>query len=103
LALSDSQRLSALKEVPSAPEVGLPGWVADGAYGLVAPIGLPADLSKKLVEVANEALLTSEVTNKFAELTSLPQPGNPTQYKSLIQSEQARWSTVIKSAGITDE
>ena len=103
LALSDSQRLSALKEVPSAPEVGLPGWVADGAYGLVAPAGLPADLSKRLVEAANEALLTPEVTNKFSELTSLPQPGNPAQYKNLVQSEQARWSSVIKSAGITDE
>ena len=103
LALSDQQRLGALKEVPSAPEVGLPAWIADGAYGLVAPLGLPSDLSKKLVDAANEALLTPEVINKFAELTSLTQPGNPVQYKSLIQSEQARWSTVIKSAGITDE
>lgn len=103
LALSDSQRLSALKEVPSAPEVGLPAWIADGAYGLVAPVGLPPDVSKRLVEVANEALLTQEVINKFSELTSLTQPGNPTQYKALIQSEQSRWSGVIKSAGITDE
>jgi tripartite-type tricarboxylate transporter receptor subunit TctC len=103
LALSDQQRLGALKEVPSAPEVGLPAWIADGAYGLVAPLGLPSDLSKKLVDAANEALLTPEVINKFTELTSLTQPGNPVQYKSLIQSEQARWSTVIKSAGITDE
>jgi tripartite-type tricarboxylate transporter receptor subunit TctC len=103
LALSDQQRLGALKEVPSAPEVGLPAWIADGAYGLVAPLGLPSDLSKKLVDAANEALLTPEVINKFTELTSLTQPGNPVQYKSLIQSEQVRWSTVIKSAGITDE
>ena len=103
LALSDSQRLTALKEVPSAPEVGIPAWVADGAYGLVAPAGLPVELVKRLVEVANEALQTQEVISKFSELTSLTQPGNPTQYKGLIQSEQARWSSVIKSAGITDE
>ena len=103
LVLSDSQRLVALKEVPSAPEVGLPAWIADGAYGLVAPIGLPIDISKRLVDAGNEALLTQEVINKFAELTSITQPGNPSQYKSLIQSEQTRWSTVIKSAGITDE
>jgi tripartite-type tricarboxylate transporter receptor subunit TctC len=103
LALSDSQRLTALKEVPSAPEVGIPAWVADGAYGLVAPSGLPVELVKRLVEVANEALQTQEVISKFSELTSLTQPGNPTQYKGLIQSEQARWSSVIKSAGITDE
>jgi tripartite-type tricarboxylate transporter receptor subunit TctC len=103
LALSDSQRLTALKEVPSAPEVGLPAWVADGAYGLVAPAGLPVELVKRLVETANDALQTQEVISKFSELTSLTQPGNPIQYKGLIQSEQARWSSVIKSAGITDE
>lgn len=103
LALSDSQRLTALKEVPSAPEVGLPAWVADGAYGLVAPAGLPVELVKRLVETANDALQTQEVISKFSELTSLTQPGNPIQYKGLIQSEQARWSLVIKSAGITDE
>jgi tripartite-type tricarboxylate transporter receptor subunit TctC len=103
LALSDTQRLAALKDVPSALDVGLPAWVADGAYGLVAPLGLPSDLLKKWVEVANEALASEEVINKFAELTSLPQAGNPTQYKNLIQSEQLRWSTVIKSAGISDE
>ena len=103
LALSDSQRLTALKEVPSAPEVGLSAWVADGAYGLVAPAGLPVELVKRLVETANDALQTQEVISKFSELTSLTQPGNPIQYKGLIQSEQARWSSVIKSAGITDE
>ena len=103
LALSDSQRLTALKEVPSAPEVGLPAWVADGAYGLVAPAGLPVELVKRLVETANDALQTQEVISKFSELTSLTQPGNPIQYKGLIQTEQARWSLVIKSAGITDE
>ena len=103
LALSDSQRLTALKEVPSAPEVGLPAWVADGAYGLVAPAGLPVELVKRLVETANDALQTQEVISKFSDLTSLTQPGNPIQYKGLIQSEQARWSLVIKSAGITDE
>ena len=103
LALSDSQRLTALKEVPSAPEVGLPAWVADGAYGLVAPAGLPVELVKRLVETANDALQTQEVISKFSDLTSLTQPGNPIQYKGLIQSEQARWSSVIKSAGITDE
>jgi len=103
LALSDSQRLNSLKEVPSATDVGLPAWVADGAYGLVAPAGLPAALVKRLVDVANDALASPEVISKFAELTSLPQPGSPAQYKSLLQAEQARWSSVIKSAGITDE
>jgi tripartite-type tricarboxylate transporter receptor subunit TctC len=64
---------------------------------------LPADLTKRLLDAANDALQTQEVISKFSELTSLPQPGNPTQYKALVQSEQARWSTVIKAAGITDE
>ena len=103
LALSDSTRLVNLKEVPSAVDVGVPGWVADGAYGLVGPANLPAEIVKKLVEVTNEVLLSQEVQAKFTELVSLSQTGNPAQYRALILSEQARWSPVIKAAAITDE
>lgn len=101
LALSDSTRLITLKDVPSAPEVGLPGWLANGAYGLVAPPGLAAEITKRLTEAANEALASPEVIAKFNDLASLTQPGQPAQYRALIKSEQDRWGPVIRAAGIT--
>jgi tripartite-type tricarboxylate transporter receptor subunit TctC len=101
LALSDSTRLITLKDVPSAPEVGLPGWLANGAYGLVAPPGLAAEITKRLNETANEALASPEVIAKFNDMASLTQPGQPANYRALIKSEQERWGPVIRAAGIT--
>jgi len=101
LVLSDSARLNVLREVPAAPEVGLPGWNADGAYGLVAPLGLSPDTLKRLTEAANEALASPEVIAKFNDMASLTQPGNPAQYRALIKAEQDRWAPVIRAAGIT--
>ena len=101
LALSDSARLNVLKEVPAAPEVGLPGWIADGAYGLVAPLGVSADTLKRLTDAANEALASPEVIAKFNDMASLTQPGNPAQYRALLKAEQERWAPVIRAAGIT--
>lgn len=101
LALSDSARLNVLREAPAAPELGLPGWIADGAYGLVAPPGISADILKRLTEAANEALASPEVIAKFNDLASLTQPGNPSQYRALIKAEQERWAPVIRAAGIT--
>jgi tripartite-type tricarboxylate transporter receptor subunit TctC len=101
LALSDSTRLNVLREAPAAPEVGLPGWIADGAYGVGAPPGVRASTLKRLTEVANEALASPEVIAKFNEMASLTQPGNPAQYRALIKAEQERWAPVIRAAGIT--
>lgn len=101
LALSDSARLNVLREAPAAPEVGLPGWIADGAYGLVAPPGVLASTLKRLTDAANEALASPEVIAKFNEMASLTQPGNPAQYRALIKAEQERWAPVIRAAGIT--
>ena len=103
LMLTDTKRLPGVPEVPTAAEVGLPKVLADGAYGLVAPPGLPQDVARKLIDTATEALKSTEVIEKFAEQGGIAQPGTPEAYRALLKSEQDRWGPVIKAAGITDE
>ena len=103
LMLTDTKRLPGVPEVPTAAEVGLPKVLADGAYGLVAPPGLPQDVARKLIDTATEALRSTEVIEKFAEQGGIAQAGTPEAYRALLKSEQDRWGPVIKAAGITAE
>ncbi|KJK20772.1 hypothetical protein UB46_30730 [Burkholderiaceae bacterium 16] len=103
LMLTDLKRFPALPDVPTAAEVGLPKVLASGAYGLVAPRGLPGEVARKLSDAATDALRSPEVIEKFAEQGGIAQPGTPDAYRALLKSEQERWGPVIKAAGITAE
>jgi tripartite-type tricarboxylate transporter receptor subunit TctC len=103
LVVSDKKRFAGLGDVPTANEAGLPGWIADGAYGLVGPPGLPADITKRLQEATVEAMRSPEVTSKLAEQGNLAQPGSPEQYRTLLRTEQERWKPVIRAANIAAE
>jgi len=103
LMVTDTKRLAVLPDVPTAAEAGLPKVIADGAYGLVAPPGLPVDILKKLLDAATAALRSTEVIEKFAEQGGIAQAGTPEAYRALLKAEQDRWGPVIKAAGITAE
>ena len=103
LAISDSKRLATLPDVPSANEVGLPDWLADGAYGLVGPRGLANEVAERILSAATTALASPEVRKRIADMSSIPVSGNPKQYRELLSAEQARWMPVIRGANITAE
>ncbi len=103
LMVTDTRRLAALPDVPTAAEVGLPKVIASGAYGIVAPRGLPDDVARKIIDAANVALRTPDVVAQFAEQGGIAQPGTPDAYRALVKSEQDRWGPIIKAAGITAE
>lgn len=100
LLVTDNARLATLPDVPAAAEVGLPKLLADGAYGLVAPPGLPADVAKRLIDAATDALRSTEVVAQFDEKGGIAQPGTPAAYRALLKAEQDRWGPVIRAAGI---
>ncbi|MDF3834993.1 tripartite tricarboxylate transporter substrate binding protein [Cupriavidus basilensis] len=103
LMVTDTKRLAALPDVPTAAEAGLPKVLAAGAYGIVAPRGLPEDVARKIVDAVTGALRAPDVVEKFAEQGGIGQSSTPDAYRALIKSEQGRWGPVIKAAGITAE
>ena len=103
LMVTDSKRLAALPDVPTAADVGLPKVLAAGAYGLVAPHGLPNDIAAKIVDAATAALRTPDVVEKFAEQGGIAQSSTPDAYRNQVKAEQGRWGPIIKAAGITAE
>jgi tripartite-type tricarboxylate transporter receptor subunit TctC len=103
LAVASSSRQGALPDTPTFAEAGLRDFEIDNFTGLVGPAGMPADAVAKVHAAAVKALATPQVRERFASLGVQPVGNTPEQFGAVIREDLARWSKVIKSAGIKVE
>ncbi len=103
LAVASSSRQSALPDTPTFAEAGLRDFEIDNFTGLVGPAGMPADAVAKVHAAAVKALATPQVRERFASLGVQPVGDTPEQFGAVIREDLARWSRVIKSAGVKVE
>ncbi len=100
LAVGSSKRAKDLPNVPTLAESGFKDFDATIWYGLVAPKGTPKDVLTRLNAAAQKAVADPAVLKGLAKVGVEPLTSSPEQFTELIQSEQAKWAKVIKSAGI---
>jgi tripartite-type tricarboxylate transporter receptor subunit TctC len=103
LVAGSEKRSTALPDVPTGAEAGLPGFVANAWYGILAPAGTPADTVTKLQQEIARILETSEVKERFAQQGAEPIGNTPDEFDAFIKSEVAKWAKVVQDAGISPE
>jgi len=103
IAVSTRKRAAALPGVPTADEQGLKGYDANTNGGFLAPAGTPKAIITKLNAEINAALNLPDVRTKLEAAGIEIQGGTPQEYAALIKSDLAKWSKVIKAAGIPAE
>jgi tripartite-type tricarboxylate transporter receptor subunit TctC len=103
IAVSTRKRTAALPDVPTASEQGLKGYDANTNGGFLAPAGTPKAIIAKLNTEINAALNMPDVRTKLETAGIEIQGGTPQEYAALIKSDLAKWSKVIKAAGIPAE
>jgi len=103
LAVSSSQRLAALPDVPTVAESGYPGFEADQWYGVVAPAGTPASLVARLNAEVNKALALPDVARQLATEGATPVPTSPQAFGELIKREIPRWAEVVKAGNVKSD
>lgn len=103
IAVSTRKRTTALPGVPTADEQGLKGYDANTNGGFLAPAGTPKAIVAQLNAEINAALKLPEVRSKLETAGIEVQGGTPQDYAALIKSDLAKWSKVIKAAGISAE
>jgi tripartite-type tricarboxylate transporter receptor subunit TctC len=100
LAVTGAKRSPLFPEVPTVAEAGVPGYVAELHYGLVAPGGTSSDIIAKLNAVLNEALADGGVRDRLAVDGAVTLPGTPQAYADDIAGEEAKWAAIIRSTGV---
>ena len=99
LAVTTKERLAALPDIPSLSDF-LPGYEAEGWLGMGAPTGTPADVIATLNKQVNAALADSTIKEHLTAIGVVLRGGSPADFGNFIASETAKWSKVIKDAGI---
>jgi tripartite-type tricarboxylate transporter receptor subunit TctC len=100
LAVTSLKRFPSLPEVPTIAESGFPGFEATSWFSLLAPHGTPALIVRKIREEAAKVLGEPEMRARFAQLGLDTVGGSPEELAAVIKSDIAKWTRVIKEAGI---
>jgi tripartite-type tricarboxylate transporter receptor subunit TctC len=101
LAVTTTKGLDVLPGVPPLAEAGLPGFNVAAWQGVVAPAKVPGDIVAKLNSVLNTIITTPDVSGRIKELGMEPVgSGSPAELATFLQSEIARWATIVEAAGI---
>jgi tripartite-type tricarboxylate transporter receptor subunit TctC len=103
IAVGTPQRLPVLPDVGTVAEQGFPGFETTQWYGLMAPAKTPEAIVKRLGDEAAKAARTPAVAERFAADDALAVGSTPAEFAEFIRREQARWSEVVRKAGIKAE
>ncbi len=100
LATAAKKRSSALPEVPTMAEAGIPDFDTSLWFGLLAPAGTPRPVIEKLADAAQKAIHASHTVETLRKQGFEPLDGGPNKFADYIRSETARWSAVADAAGL---
>jgi tripartite-type tricarboxylate transporter receptor subunit TctC len=103
LAVTGPKRSPLFPELPTVAEAGLPGYAAEIHYGLVAPAGTPPEIIAKLNTALNATLADEDLRKRFAVDGGETLPSTPQVYADDIAAEEAKWSAIVKKAGVKAE
>ena len=93
----------ALKDLPTMQESGLKGFEVTIWHGLYAPKGTPPDVLAKINAALKTALKDPEFIKKQEGLGAVvvaDKRVEPAEHKKFVAAEIAKWSPIIKAAGV---
>jgi tripartite-type tricarboxylate transporter receptor subunit TctC len=99
LAVTSSERLKALPDVPTLAESGLSGYNASVWYGIVVPTRTPAAIIARLNSELIGILRDKKVMNQMAQNDFDPAGSSPEQFGLFIKAETEKWAKVVKTSG----
>lgn len=100
LGVTGSRRLTALPDVPTLAEQGVPGLDVHFWWGFVGPAGLPKPVVAKLNAEIARALADPDLKATFAKWDIEPTPDTPEAFGAYIAQESARWKAFVAKSNL---
>jgi tripartite-type tricarboxylate transporter receptor subunit TctC len=100
LAVLAGKRATALPDVPTNAEAGVPGLESDTLTGIVAPTGTPRDIVERWRNDIAKMVATPDVKQRLEALGFAPVANTPEEFGDRLKTEMARWGKVVRDANI---
>lgn len=101
LATTGAQRSTALPELPTVAEAGVPGYEASLWYGFVGPARMPPEIVQRLNAEIVAVLAMPDVRQRLVDQGVEARSTTAEEFSRLLASDVERWAKVVKRAGIT--
>jgi tripartite-type tricarboxylate transporter receptor subunit TctC len=100
LGVGGPNRLAALPDVPTFAEAGLPGATAANWWGIVAPAGTPAEVTKRVGDALASVVDSAELRTRFEREGAEPLHMTPSEFAAHMEAETRKWTRVVRDAHI---
>lgn len=100
LAVAAPKRVSALPDVPTTAEAGLPGFEVSTWYGLFAPKGTPPAVVERMIKEVRAAMQVASVKEAWERNGSDVPDVTGAEFAKMVSSEVVRWRKVVTDANV---
>lgn len=101
LATTAKSRTSQFPDVPTMAEAGYPTAMVAPWFGIAGPVGIPANVTNKLVAALDRTLNAPEVRAQLATVGGEVALATPAEFRTLIESDTAKWTDLVEQVGLT--
>ncbi len=103
LAVLDTKRVTQLPQLPTSAEAGMPELLLITWYGVATPAGVPPAIIERLNKDIAAVMQLNDVKQRLAKVGIEAAHGTPAAFGNFLKNEVARWTKVIRDAGIKVE
>jgi tripartite-type tricarboxylate transporter receptor subunit TctC len=98
LAVTAGKRSRYLPDIPTVSEAGVPGYDVTGWLGLMAPVGTPDDIVRRLSAEVQKMVKSPEMQAQIVGAETIG--STPEEFAAFLKAENERWAAVVKASSI---
>lgn len=99
LGVSSAHRVSAVPEIPTVAQAGVPGYELNSWQGLLAPAGTPAEVIERLNRLVVEALREKSVREQLVAQGFEIVASSPQALAQELATLTPRWARLVQASG----
>ena len=100
LAVNSAKRVPQFPDLPTVAEAALPDYKYESWFGVMAPAGTPREILAKVSQDIAKVLEMADVLQRLTAFGSLPAPGSPEQFDTIIKADTERYAKILRDAGV---
>lgn len=103
LAVTGAKRAPQLPDLPTIAEAGLKGYAVTVWFGMLAPAKTPPEIVQRVQTEIARGMQSATLRQRLTAMGAEPYASTPEAFAVFLRSEIAKWSKVVKAAGLDKE